>query len=173
MTRKPDRTNDTKKAGKMSTAFLRVIGILFLTMFFATVAVLLLPGVFGIRSYYVVSGSMEPQIPTGSMIYVKDCDPANLKEGDVIAFDLGNSVVTHRVTENDPSLEELTTKGDANPLEDMRKVSYEDVIGVYTLHLPYMGAAGAFFSTFYGRLLLVLIGGIGVLLLSYTGSKMP
>ena len=157
----------------MSTAFLRVIGVLFLTVFFATVAVLLLPGVFGIRSYYVVSGSMEPQIPTGSMIYVKDCDPADLKEGDIIAFSLGNSVVTHRVTENDPSLQELTTKGDANPLEDMRKVPYEDVIGIYTFHLPYMGAVGAFFSTFYGRLLLVLIGGIGVLLLSYTGSKMP
>jgi len=50
----------------------------------------------------------------------------------------------------------------------MQAVSYDSVIGKYVYHLPYMGYAGAFFSTFPGRLMLVMIGCIGLMLMTYT-----
>ena len=153
------------------TAFLRICGAVFVLLFFLIAAVLIVPGLLGIKNYYVVSGSMEPQIPVGSMIYVKDSDPLKLKEGDIVAFSVGNSVVTHRVTENDMVNGQLRTKGDQNPIEDAQTVPYRNVIGKYVIHLPYVGFAGAFFSTFYGRLLLVAVGMIGVLLLTYTSPK--
>lgn len=34
--------------------------------------VLLLPGLFGIRPYVVYSGSMEPKIPTGAVVFIKE-----------------------------------------------------------------------------------------------------
>ena len=34
--------------------------------------VLLLPGLFGIRPYVVYSGSMEPKIPTGAVVFTKE-----------------------------------------------------------------------------------------------------
>ncbi len=167
------RNNDslkknTKKAGKFSTAFLRMIGIVFLLLFFFTASVFLIPGLMKIKSFYVVSGSMEPQIPVGSMVYVKESDLQELGEGDIVAFYSNGAVVTHRVTANDTEKKELYTKGDRNPIEDMQAVSYDSVIGKYVYHLPYMGYAGAFFSTFPGRLMLVMIGCIGLMLMTYT-----
>ena len=72
---------------------------------------LLLVGVrlFGMQVYTVLSGSMEPVYHTGSLIYVKNVDYRDLKEGDVITFMLDeDTVATHRIVgivpdEEDPS----------------------------------------------------------------------
>ena len=169
---KPDSfKKNSKKAGNFSTAFLSFFGILFLCVFFFVSAVFLLPGLMNISSFYVVSGSMEPQIPVGSMVYVRECTAEDLEAGDIIAFSSNGSVVTHRVTDNDKEKKELHTKGDKNPLEDMQAVSYDSVIGKYVFHLPYMGFAGAFFSTFPGRIMLIMVGCIGMLLMTYTGRS--
>ena len=43
-----------------------------------------MPGVFGIKPAIVLSGSMEPVIQTGDMIFLHSTDPARLQTGDVI-----------------------------------------------------------------------------------------
>ena len=68
--------------------------------------VLLLVGVriFGVQPYVVVSGSMEPEIRTGSLVYAKKVTPeeaCNFKVGDDVTFianDYG-TLVTHRIYE--------------------------------------------------------------------------
>ena len=50
------------------------------------VLLLVAPRVFGVHVFTVLSGSMEPAYPVGSMIYVKSVDPFQLKAGDVISF---------------------------------------------------------------------------------------
>ena len=40
----------------------------------------------GFKTFTVISASMEPTYMTGSLLYVKDVDPTNLEEGDVITF---------------------------------------------------------------------------------------
>lgn len=63
-----------------------IIGtILIITVIVVCLAVTA-PRLFGFSSYVVVSGSMTPAIPVNSLIYVKDCEPATLQEGDVILF---------------------------------------------------------------------------------------
>ena len=47
---------------------------------------LVLPGLLGIHPLLVQSGSMEPEYPVGSMIYVKSTEGASLAEGDVATF---------------------------------------------------------------------------------------
>ena len=44
------------------------------------------PKVFGHSVMKIVSGSMETEIPEGSYILIKEIDPAEVKEGDVITF---------------------------------------------------------------------------------------
>ena len=78
-----------------------------------------------------------------------------------------SSYLVDRSCKNYQEKKELYTKGDMNPIEDMQTVSYNSVIGKYVYHLPYMGYAGAFFSTFPGRLMLVMIGSIGLMLTAY------
>ena len=169
MTRKAERNKNTKKkAGSFSTAFLHVLGTVLLFIIFLMVMLLLLPGLLGLKNYYVVSGSMEPQIPVGSMVYVISADPDELNEGDIIAFDSNGTTVTHRIVKNDHENEEISTKGDRNAVEDLQMVQYEDVIGKVIWHLPYFGIAGSFLSTIEGRVLLMAVGSIGLLLRAYT-----
>lgn len=68
--------------------------------------VLLLVGVriFGMEPYIVLSGSMEPDIRTGSMIYAKKISPeeaCSLEVGDTVTYvvDKKGTKVTHRIYE--------------------------------------------------------------------------
>ena len=45
-----------------------------------------MPGVFGVKPAIVLSGSMEPEILTGDMIFLHKTDPDLLQTGDVICY---------------------------------------------------------------------------------------
>ena len=54
----------------------------------------------GLDIYVVLSGSMEPEYQTGSVIYVKEADPEELEVRDVITFRLDeDTIATHRIIE--------------------------------------------------------------------------
>ena len=38
----------------------------------------------GLTPYAVLSGSMEPELPVGSLIYVRETDPATIQAGDTV-----------------------------------------------------------------------------------------
>ena len=68
--------------------------------------VVLLAGVrlFGIEPHIVLSGSMEPEIPTGSLVYVKPLtreEAQNLHVGDTVTYltDKNGTKVTHKIYE--------------------------------------------------------------------------
>ena len=71
------------------------------------------PRLFGYDIYTVISGSMEPAIPTGSLIYTKEIPPKEVKKEDVIAFYRGTdsgAIVTHRVVKNQTVSGKFITK---------------------------------------------------------------
>ena len=108
---------------------------------------ILLVGVrlFGIDILTIVSPSMEPEYPTGSVIYIVDTDPAELKVNDVITFRLSkNTTATHRIIElvpdeEDPSIVRFRTKGDNNNTVDGALVEFGDVVGKPILCIPFLG----------------------------------
>lgn len=91
---------------------------------------LTLPRLAGFDIYTVVTGSMEPAIPVGSLIYVREEAPAELMEGEVVAYrsdtDAG-IIITHRVVKNQVVSGQLITKGDANEAEDISPVPLADL----------------------------------------------
>lgn len=99
----------------------------------------------GVRVFSVLSGSMEPNYPTGSLIFVREVDPFTLAEGDVITFMLDeDTVATHRIVdvvpdEADPSVVRFQTKGDANDAPDGSLVHYKNVIGSPVFCVPQLG----------------------------------
>ena len=93
--------------------------------------------VFGTSVFRVVTGSMEPEIPVGSLLVSQKTPIEQIKEQDVICYrtndpHLGVAVITHRVvarfTAPDGSVL-LQTKGDANPTADPNLVSARQLIG--------------------------------------------
>lgn len=122
----------------------RVSGIL-LTLEVILLAILaaasLAPQFFGITPYGVLTGSMEPNVPRGSLALVDTkVEPAALEPGDVVAFKSGDKLITHRIVENDAAAQAITTKGDANADMDPGYVAYADVVGQTVCAVPQLGS---------------------------------
>ncbi len=127
---------------KISVALTAVNFIMLLLVVLASVP-LTVPRAFGYQPYTVVSGSMEPAIPIGSLVYVKNRDPMGVEPNEVAAFykngDPG-TIIVHRVLENDKTSGQLTTKGDANLEADFEPVAYAACIG--TVEKTFVGLGG-------------------------------
>ena len=121
--KKMNQKNKTKK--NPAAAGCNALGIFLLIALVAVCLPLTLPKAFGYHIYTVVSGSMEPAIMTGSLVYIKEEAPEDMQQDDIIAFygtKDGASIITHRVVENRVLMGEFITKGDANKTQDMNPV---------------------------------------------------
>ena len=86
-----------------------------------------LPNLFGYKPLVILSGSMEPTYDVGTIIYTKKVDKEEIKKNDIITFISENKYVSHRV--NDITDNGYVTKGDANNVDDILTVKYEDIVG--------------------------------------------
>lgn len=86
---------------------------------------------FGFGASFVLSGSMEPEISTDDLVFVKK--PGKLQVGDVVLYNTGGSNVLHRITKIDGDM--ITTQGDANNTED-KPFPKSAVLGVYVGKMP-------------------------------------
>jgi len=114
------------------------------------------------RVYSVNSGSMEPKIPLGSLVFIKS--QKEYQEGDVITFKSeanANVTVTHRIAkvEKDEDIGKFgyQTKGDANEDADPELVNPLRVIGRVIFSIPLLGYGVTFAKTQIGFGLLIVI----------------
>ena len=119
-----------------------------------------LPGVLGVKPAVVLSGSMDPAIQVGDLIFVNDCDPAALTEGDVVCYLSSGKAITHRIVsiaEGGDGQPPLVTKGDANNAEDRLAVSFDQVQGQWSgARVPGLGNAILFMQTPAGMILFIV-----------------
>ncbi len=121
---------------------------------------------FGYRFYYIVTGSMEPTIPVGTLIVVELDNETVYEVGEVITFISQDAAIsgyanTHRVVDVQVTEDGVyyTTKGDANNSTDMLLVAQEDVIGKMVFQIGTAAQAGsflAFVGTRWGFVLCVI-----------------
>ena len=124
-------------------------------------------GLFGGHFFAVVSGSMEPEIPTGSLVYVKGTDPKDIQADEIIAFYAARdpeTVVTHRVVENHVDEQELITKGDANKTNDMNPTRYSHFIGRVEYHIPKVGFVAQMMTSVPGKIAFGSMIGLAIVL---------
>ena len=114
----------------------------------------------GFTPYTVLSGSMEPAYHVGSVIYVREVNPTELKVDDPLTYRMSNGiVVTHRIEEilNDGTSDlSFITKGDANQDNDGTPVPMSAVIGKPVFSIPYLGFVSEFVQRPLG--LIIFIG---------------
>ncbi len=92
----------------------------------------------GYETYSIKSGSMEPTIPKGSLVYV-DTNDTIPEVGEVVSFYAGESVVSHRAIAIDEEQQKVTTRGDANENPDISPIKYSDIIGICRYSVPKLG----------------------------------
>lgn len=108
-----------------------ILSVVALVVAVVLAGLMVLPSLLGYERYAIVSGSMAPEIPVGSVVYDEVVPESELAVGDIItflpppAYDLGGPV-THRIieistaAENSPDAgrQAYRTKGDANATAD-------------------------------------------------------
>lgn len=149
---------------KVFSKICNILSTLMILVFAVVAGVLVIPMLFGAKNMAVLSGSMEPGIPVGSIVFVREADPAELRAGDVITYKIaGGTMVTHRVVEIDTDAQTLITKGDANEVADNSPVAFENVVGKEWFHVPYLGYLSIYIKTPVG--IIALCGVLIVLIL--------
>lgn len=116
-----------------------------------------------IHAYVVLSGSMEPALHVGSVVFVKTSD--NYKQGDIITFTAkgdSKNLVTHKVVaktfpDGVEAAPLFKTAGDANEDIDPWTVSPDQIVGKEFLTVPYLGYAANFVKTPKGFVALIVI----------------
>ena len=131
------KTGKKKKILKMAVSVILIIlacAVLYALAFTAVVKIKDPQGVampFGFGASFVLTGSMEPEISTDDLVFVKK--PGKLQVGDVVLYNTGGSNVLHRITKIDGDM--ITTQGDANNTED-KPFPKSAVLGVYVGRIP-------------------------------------
>ncbi len=146
---------------KISKIFKLVVNlILIILIFFGFLAAFsLLPIPRNYKIFTVQSGSMEPVIPTGSLIIIKPYESYEI--GDIVTRKTSEAktFVTHRIISKKEKEGKIIfeTKGDANSAPDMEKVYPEDILGKKILSIPLLGYPVSYAKTTQGLILLVII----------------
>ena len=133
--------------------------LLILVSLFVLLSVVLTPAgqvprVLGYSVFWVMTGSMEPEIPEKSLLVVKKTPPEEIAPGDVISFfspdpALQVAVNTHRVVriEEEKGRFLFFTKGDANMIEDIYPVEASLLVGTVVFKSGVLGVVVSLLSS--------------------------
>ncbi len=160
----PQERRPGQKGRGIVPALCNILGTLILISAILVCLPAVAPQVLGYEVFCVVSGSMEPAIPVGSAVFVKNTPPEEIGKGDVIAFRSGDSVITHRVTANHKVEGEFSTKGDANEGEDMNRVPYEALMGEVEHQFPMLGDLLTVLTSTLGKVYMLCFAACGAML---------
>ena len=113
----------------------------------------------GFTPYSILSPSMTPKYPVGSLVYIKEVDTKDLKIGDDISFvfDEKLTVVTHQIVDIDQKAELFTTKGLANDSNDAKPVYFENIIGKVSFCIPLLGFISNFITSPLGLIISIAV----------------
>ena len=122
--------------------------------------------IFGYKAYIVLSDSMSAtDFSAGDLVLVKEVEPRELKEGDIIAFQSQNAdnygeTVTHKIrklTTTQDGEPGFVTYGTTTGVDDESIVTYPFVLGRYETAVPKLGTFFQFLKTPKGYLVCILV----------------
>ncbi|WP_368499423.1 signal peptidase I [Herbiconiux sp. A18JL235] len=146
----PARHRAEGAAGRASPSLLHYLGValsaasLVLVLMLAVLTILL-PLLVGGRALTVLTSSMEPGFPPGTLVVVRPMPAEEIRLGDVLTYQIESGrpgVVSHRVVEKSTSSRgeiEFVTKGDNNDAADEKPVREVQVVGTLWYSIPLLG----------------------------------
>jgi signal peptidase len=132
-------------ARRLARWLVRLLLVAFLAVILGAVTVLIvLPRATHGTALTVLTGSMTPDIPVGSVVIDRPVDPGTLKVGDIATYQKApgvNEYITHRIVKINTKTKPVTFifKGDANRGPDITPVPATAIRGKVWFHVPYLG----------------------------------
>ncbi|NLB37085.1 MAG: signal peptidase I [Clostridiales bacterium] len=93
------------------------------------------------RAFSVSTGSMNPTLKTGDIIFVKPVEFDSVQKKDIVTIEYNDSsgYFTHRVVRVDKENGLIYTKGDANEKQDPIPSSSKKLVGKMWFRIPILG----------------------------------
>ena len=140
--------------------FLKEIFIKIIDLFLLMYLIIFIPKLFGYNPLVVISGSMEPTLKVGGLLYYEEIDINDFKEKDILVYELKDHIISHRVVEHLDN--GFITKGDANNSYDSSIVIENQVLGRGTnWSIPLLGYYADFI--FRHKYILKILLSIGII----------
>jgi len=105
-----------------------------------------IPRLTGATPYTVLTGSMHPTMPPGTLVVDRPVNAGSIVVGDVVTYEPNpndpGGVITHRVVAQGfdaTGAPVFQTKGDANPVPDPAMVHGYQIVGERWYYVPYVG----------------------------------
>lgn len=171
------RGHDQTPTARPGKGFLHYVGlglsaaVLFLVVALAVI-VIVIPQAAGATPLTVLTSSMEPSLPPGTLIVVRPVDADTLAIGDVATYQIRSgepAVITHRIsgiTSTSSGEREFEFTGDNNGSADTDAVVPEQIQGKVWYSVPLVGFAN---NAVNGENRAWIIPGAAALLLAYAG----
>lgn len=104
------------------------------------------PCLWGHKPLVVISGSMEPTLKVGGILYYEKMELEDFKINDILVYKTKDHIISHRIV--DIVDDGFITKGDANNSVDNNLVNKNQVLGKGTnWSIPYIGYYADFIYT--------------------------
>lgn len=118
--------------------------------------ILFVYGVFKYKPIVVLSNSMVPVFSKGDVVVYYEPDEKeknNLENNTIIVYNKDNQYVVHRIVRKFKRAGETlyVTRGDANNSDDYAPVSTEDIVGVYTTSVKYVGYPSVWLNQIFNK----------------------
>ena len=85
------------------------------------------PSLWGQKPLVVISGSMEPTLKVGGILYYEKIDIDEFNEGDILVYQTKDHIISHRIV--DIIEDDFITKGDKNNSVDNNLVNINQILG--------------------------------------------
>jgi len=151
---------------------LAVSGAILLLVVALALLLIVVPKVTGSTPLTVLTSSMEPTLPPGTLIIVRPVAPDDIRIGDVVTYQIHSGVpgvITHRVTAISSSSaggRTFTFKGDNNSVADADQVLPVQIQGRLWYSVPWVGWVN---NAVNGQSRSWIVPVIAGLLFAYTG----
>lgn len=100
--------------------------------------IIFIPVFWGYKPLVIISGSMEPILKVGGILYYEDYNINEFKKDDILVFKTKYHIISHRIIDKENN--SFITKGDANKSIDKNKVRINQILGKGTnFSIPYIG----------------------------------
>lgn len=140
-----ERRRETPERSLLSYLGSAAMAVILVVILAIAAAAIVVPAVTGSTALTVLTSSMAPNLPAGTLIVVRPTDPDDIRPGDVVTYQLRSNepeVVTHRVIQRTTLADGkliFITQGDANPTPDETPVQEVQIRGTLWYAVPYLG----------------------------------
>lgn len=172
--------------------FCWLLGTSALLLVLLLASLMVAPRALGVQPLIVLTGSMEPTLPTGGLAFMRpladptvlegatpavdpDWQPTSaIRAGDIITFRIARDprqTISHRVVAviDDERGRRFETRGDASPRPDPQPVPAESVVGTVIFSVPRLGYIADWLR--HGESFIVLVGAPTLLVVLTESTK--